>query len=80
MRKRIRNRSYGLHEQLKCMSKRWSELLSRLEHWEVKQHGHWIWKQLIYFPIRGCLRRMRRGANLHFEKSRALKKLATSYK
>ena len=80
MRKRIRNRSGYLQEQLGCMSKRWSKLLGRLEHWEVKQHGHWVWKYLIYKPVRTRLRRMSKGAKLHFGKAHALSNPAKSYK
>ena len=69
MRKRIRNRGEGLREQLKCIGQRWSKLLSRLEHWEVKQHGHWVWWELIDKPVRTRLRRMSKSAKLHFGKS-----------
>ena len=80
IKQRIVYRSHGLDKQLKVAGKQWSQLLTRFSHWETKQHGHWVWRELIDKPIRGHLRRMRSGANLYFGSGHALDNVTTNYK
>ena len=74
MRKATRNRSDGLLEQVNEIGRQWSKLRGRFTHRETKHHGRWIWKELVYDPVRACLRRMKTAGNLHFRKERAPKK------
>ena len=52
IRSRIVGRSHDLYEKLKGVGHEWSELMRRFGHWEVRQHGWWIWRKLVSDSVR----------------------------